>query len=180
MTKNQRLALYAAFLLAFETLFFVHSSIAVIDVGAIFFGLLGFLFYFAKVHWWKFGTMTLTGISIGARRPLQGDRHLPLPGAPALPPLLRAREPQVHRRLHRKVRRHRRPGLRGRPPDLRRRLRRGRGDHLHRTDRVHPQVRRLPHHDPHEPGLDRQRPPHAHHPLELDNLLLARGYLSPA
>jgi predicted membrane-bound dolichyl-phosphate-mannose-protein mannosyltransferase len=65
ITKNQRLALYAAYLLAFETLFFVHSSIAVIDVGAIFFGLLGFLFYFAKVHWWKFGTMTLTGISIG-------------------------------------------------------------------------------------------------------------------
>lgn len=65
ITKNQRLSLYAAFLLAFETLFFVHSSIAVIDVGAIFFGLLGFLFYFARVHWWKFGTMTLTGISIG-------------------------------------------------------------------------------------------------------------------
>jgi len=63
ITKNQRLSLYAAFLLAFETLFFVHSSIAVIDVGAIFFSLLGFLFYFAKARWWKFDTMILTGIS---------------------------------------------------------------------------------------------------------------------
>ena len=63
ITKNQRLSLYAAFLLAFETLFFVHSSIAVIDVGAIFFGLLGFLFYFAKVHWWKFDTLVLTGVA---------------------------------------------------------------------------------------------------------------------
>jgi 4-amino-4-deoxy-L-arabinose transferase-like glycosyltransferase len=65
ITKNQRLSLYAAFLLAFETLFFAHSSIAVIDVGTIFFSLLGFLFYFAKVHWWRFGTMTLTGLAFG-------------------------------------------------------------------------------------------------------------------
>jgi 4-amino-4-deoxy-L-arabinose transferase-like glycosyltransferase len=64
-TKNQRLALYAAFLLAFETLFFVHSSIAVIDVGSIFFGLLGFLFYFAKVRWWKFDSIILSGIAFG-------------------------------------------------------------------------------------------------------------------
>jgi len=65
ITKNQRLSLYAAFLLAFETLFFVHSSIAVIDIGAIFFGLLGFLFYFANVRWWKFDRLALTGIAFG-------------------------------------------------------------------------------------------------------------------
>jgi dolichyl-phosphate-mannose-protein mannosyltransferase len=65
MTKNARLALYASFLLAFETLFFVHSSIAVIDVSAIFFALLGFLFYFAKVRWWKFTPITLTAIAFG-------------------------------------------------------------------------------------------------------------------
>jgi 4-amino-4-deoxy-L-arabinose transferase-like glycosyltransferase len=64
ITRNQRLSLYAAFLLAFETLFFVHSSIAVIDVSAIFFGLLGFLFYFAKVRWWKFHPMALTAIAL--------------------------------------------------------------------------------------------------------------------
>ncbi len=65
ITRNARLALYASFLLAFETLFFVHSSIAVIDVSSIFFGLLGFLFYFAKVRWWKFSTITLTAIAFG-------------------------------------------------------------------------------------------------------------------
>jgi 4-amino-4-deoxy-L-arabinose transferase-like glycosyltransferase len=64
-TKNARLSVYAAFLLAFETLFFVHSSIAVIDVGAIFFGLLGFFFYFAKLSWWKLNSIALAGISLG-------------------------------------------------------------------------------------------------------------------
>ena len=65
VTKNARLSLYAAFLLAFETLFFVHSSIAVIDISAMFFALLGFLFYFAKVRWWRFDRITLTGIAFG-------------------------------------------------------------------------------------------------------------------
>jgi 4-amino-4-deoxy-L-arabinose transferase-like glycosyltransferase len=65
VTKNLRLSLYAAFLLAFETLFFIHSSIAVIDVGAIFFGLLGFLFYFARVRLWRFGPMVLSGAAFG-------------------------------------------------------------------------------------------------------------------
>jgi 4-amino-4-deoxy-L-arabinose transferase-like glycosyltransferase len=65
ITRNARLALYASFLLAFETLFFVHSSIAVIDVSAIFFGLLGFLFYFAKVRWWKFSPIALAAVAFG-------------------------------------------------------------------------------------------------------------------
>jgi hypothetical protein len=65
ITRNARLALYASFLLAFETLFFVHSSVAVIDVSAIFFGLLGFLFYFAKARWWKFSPITLAAIAFG-------------------------------------------------------------------------------------------------------------------
>ncbi len=65
VTKNERLSLYAAFLLAFETLFFVHSSIAVIDVGAIFFSLLGFLFYFAKARLWKLSHVSLAGIAFG-------------------------------------------------------------------------------------------------------------------
>jgi dolichyl-phosphate-mannose-protein mannosyltransferase len=65
MTRNARLSLYASFLLAFETLFFVHSSIAVIDVSAVFFALLGFLLYFAKVHWWRFDRITLAGVAFG-------------------------------------------------------------------------------------------------------------------
>ena len=63
VSKNERLALYAAFLLAFETLFFVHSAIAVIDVGSIFFSLLGFLFYFSGFSWWKLDSMMLTGVA---------------------------------------------------------------------------------------------------------------------
>jgi len=65
VTRNARLSLYASFLLAFETLFFVHSSVAVIDISAVFFALLGFLFYFAKAHWWRFDRLTLTGIAFG-------------------------------------------------------------------------------------------------------------------
>jgi len=65
MTRNARLSLFASFLLAFETLFFVQSGIAVIDVGAVFFGLLGFFFYFARVRWWKFGPTVLTAIAFG-------------------------------------------------------------------------------------------------------------------
>jgi 4-amino-4-deoxy-L-arabinose transferase-like glycosyltransferase len=65
VTRNARLSLYASFLLAFETLFFVHSSIAVIDISAIFFALLGFLFYFAKVRWWRFDPITLAGVAFG-------------------------------------------------------------------------------------------------------------------
>jgi 4-amino-4-deoxy-L-arabinose transferase-like glycosyltransferase len=65
MTRNARLSLYASFLFAFETLFFVHSSIAVIDVSAIFFALLGFLFYFGKVRWWKFQPITCAAIAFG-------------------------------------------------------------------------------------------------------------------
>jgi 4-amino-4-deoxy-L-arabinose transferase-like glycosyltransferase len=65
LTRNARFSLFASFLLAFETLFFVQSSIAVIDIHAIFFGLLGILLYVAKVSWWRFSRTTLAGIAMG-------------------------------------------------------------------------------------------------------------------
>ena len=65
LTKDARMSLFASFLLAFETLFFVHSSAALIDVGAVFFGLLGFFFYFSRWRWWKLGPTTLTAIAFG-------------------------------------------------------------------------------------------------------------------
>ena len=65
ITRNARFSLFASFLLAFETLFFVQSSITVIDIHAIFFGLLGILFYVADVHWWRFSRTTLAGIAMG-------------------------------------------------------------------------------------------------------------------
>ncbi len=65
ITRNARLSLYASYLLAFETLFFVHSSIAVIDISAMFFALLGFFLYFAKVRWWRFDSKTLAAVAFG-------------------------------------------------------------------------------------------------------------------
>jgi 4-amino-4-deoxy-L-arabinose transferase-like glycosyltransferase len=65
VTKNSSLSLIASYLLAFETLFFVHSSIAVIDVHAVFFGLVGFLFYLAGTRVWKLDSFILAGIALG-------------------------------------------------------------------------------------------------------------------
>ncbi|MDA4123550.1 MAG: glycosyltransferase family 39 protein [Thaumarchaeota archaeon] len=64
-TRDNRLALFAAFLIAFETLFFVQSSIAVIDIYMIFFGLLAFLVYVADVHFWKFDRYVISGMLLG-------------------------------------------------------------------------------------------------------------------
>jgi hypothetical protein len=65
ITRDSTLSLFAAFLLAFETLFFVHSSIAVIDIQPVFFALLGFLVYLADFHIWKLNRFTLAGILLG-------------------------------------------------------------------------------------------------------------------
>jgi hypothetical protein len=65
VTRDSTLALFAAFLLAFETLFFAHSSIAVIDVQAIFFALLAFLVYLGDFHFWKLNKFALAGILLG-------------------------------------------------------------------------------------------------------------------
>ena len=65
VTKDRTLSLFAAFLLAFETLFFVHSSIAVIDIQPIFFALLAFLVYLGKFRVWKLDSFVLAGILLG-------------------------------------------------------------------------------------------------------------------
>lgn len=65
MTRDRTLSLFAAFLLAFETLFFVHSSIAVIDVPAIFFALLAFFVYLSGFRLWKLNSFILAGILLG-------------------------------------------------------------------------------------------------------------------
>jgi predicted membrane-bound dolichyl-phosphate-mannose-protein mannosyltransferase len=62
VSKDSTLSIFAAFLLAFETLFFVQSSIAVIDIQFIFFGLLAFLAYVANFHFWKFDRYIVSGI----------------------------------------------------------------------------------------------------------------------
>jgi 4-amino-4-deoxy-L-arabinose transferase-like glycosyltransferase len=65
VTRDSRLSLFAAYLLAFETLFFVQSSIAVIDVQMIFFSLLAFLVYLANIRVWKLDRVTLAAILLG-------------------------------------------------------------------------------------------------------------------
>lgn len=65
ISRDSTLSLFAAFLLAFETLFFVHSSIAVIDVQPVFFALLAFLVYLSDFRLWRLNSFTLAGILLG-------------------------------------------------------------------------------------------------------------------
>ncbi|MDA4136984.1 MAG: glycosyltransferase family 39 protein [Thaumarchaeota archaeon] len=65
VTRDSTLSLFATFLLAFETLFFAHSSIAVIDVQAIFFALLAFLVYLGNFRIWRLNRFALSGILLG-------------------------------------------------------------------------------------------------------------------
>lgn len=65
VTRDSTLSLFAAYLLAFETLFFVHSSMAVIDIQGIFFALLAFLVYLGDFHFWKFNRYIVSGFLLG-------------------------------------------------------------------------------------------------------------------
>ncbi|NOJ80400.1 glycosyltransferase family 39 protein [Myxococcus xanthus] len=55
---DDRVALLAAFLLGFENLWFVHSSIAMLDIPAFFFAALG-VYLFTGQRWW------LSGLALG-------------------------------------------------------------------------------------------------------------------
>jgi predicted membrane-bound dolichyl-phosphate-mannose-protein mannosyltransferase len=65
VSMSKRLALFAAAFFSVDTLFFVHSSIAVLDVPAIFFALAAFLVYFAKLSFWRFDRLMLAGVLLG-------------------------------------------------------------------------------------------------------------------
>ena len=65
MGGGKRLAYLATLALALDTMFFVHSGAALIDVPAIFFGLLAFLAYFGEVSFWKFDKFLLSGLFLG-------------------------------------------------------------------------------------------------------------------
>jgi 4-amino-4-deoxy-L-arabinose transferase-like glycosyltransferase len=65
LTRDAKISLFAAYLLAFETLFFIHSSMAVIDVQSIFFALLAFLVYLADIRIWKLDRVTLAAVLLG-------------------------------------------------------------------------------------------------------------------
>lgn len=65
LSRNVKLGYFASLLLASDTMFFVHSSTALIDVPAIFFSLLAFVFYFWKTKVWKLDNKVVSGIFLG-------------------------------------------------------------------------------------------------------------------
>ncbi|RJS24940.1 hypothetical protein DRW03_07345 [Corallococcus sp. H22C18031201] len=58
---DSRVALLAAFLLGFENLWFVHSSIAMLDIPAFFFAMLG-VYLFTGQRWWLSGLVLGIGM----------------------------------------------------------------------------------------------------------------------
>jgi len=65
LSRNMRLAYFASLLLAFDTLFFVHSGAALIDVPTTFFAMAGFLVYLYGRGFWKFDSLILSGVILG-------------------------------------------------------------------------------------------------------------------
>ncbi len=65
VSGNNRFAYFSAILLATDTMFFVHSSAALIDIPAIFFTILAFVFYFWKSSYWKVDNLMASGIFLG-------------------------------------------------------------------------------------------------------------------
>src|SRR5439155_8755839 len=62
LSRKMRLAYFASLLLAFDTLFFVHSGAALIDVPTTFFAMAGFLVYLYGRGFWKFDSLILSGL----------------------------------------------------------------------------------------------------------------------
>ncbi len=65
ISRNLKFAYYASLLLAFETLFFVHSGAALIDVPTTFFAMLGFLVYIYGRGFWRLDSLVISGIVFG-------------------------------------------------------------------------------------------------------------------
>ncbi|MBI3859160.1 MAG: glycosyltransferase family 39 protein [Thaumarchaeota archaeon] len=59
---GKKLACYSSVLFSLDIMFFVHSSIAVIDVPAVFFSLLGATFYFRKTSLWRVDNYVASGV----------------------------------------------------------------------------------------------------------------------
>ena len=65
LTGNRRLSYIATLLFAADTMFFVHSSAALIDVPSIFFSLLGLILYFRRAALWKVDNCIASGVCFG-------------------------------------------------------------------------------------------------------------------
>jgi dolichyl-phosphate-mannose--protein O-mannosyl transferase len=65
LTGDKRVSYVATLIFAADIMFFVHSSIAVIDVPAIFFSLLAFILYFRPGSIWRVNNYVASGILFG-------------------------------------------------------------------------------------------------------------------
>jgi hypothetical protein len=65
VSGNKKVAYFAGTLMALDTLFFVHSSAALIDVPAVFFSLIGFIFYFWRSKYGRLDHLMASGIFFG-------------------------------------------------------------------------------------------------------------------
>jgi len=65
LSGNRRFAFFSCLLLAADTLFFVQSSIAMLEIPSVFFGILAFVFYFWQGSIWKLDNQVAAGISLG-------------------------------------------------------------------------------------------------------------------
>ncbi len=65
LSGDRRMAYFASLLLAADTMFFVHSGAALIDVQPVFFALVAFLLYFLNLRVWKIDSFLLAGVFMG-------------------------------------------------------------------------------------------------------------------
>ncbi|MDG6898738.1 MAG: glycosyltransferase family 39 protein [Nitrososphaerota archaeon] len=65
ISGNRRMSYLSAILFSLDTMFFVHSSAALIDVPPIFFMLLAFVLYFWKARFWRVDSMVASGMVLG-------------------------------------------------------------------------------------------------------------------
>ncbi len=65
LSGDRRVAYYSSILLAGDTMFFVHSGAALIDIQPIFFALVAFLMYLLNLRFWKVDGFVLAGVFMG-------------------------------------------------------------------------------------------------------------------
>ena len=65
MSGNRKMSYLSAILFSTDTMFFVHSSAALIDVPSVFFMLLAFVFYFWRARFWKIDNVMASGVILG-------------------------------------------------------------------------------------------------------------------
>ena len=65
LSGDKKVAYVSALLLSMDVMFFSQSSIGVLDVPPVFFGLLAFFVYFKGVRWWKLDKYVIAGALLG-------------------------------------------------------------------------------------------------------------------